>query len=377
MGAERTKKEQPKSLILAIPWPQELLEATTPRISTGIEVASNVYGCNEEICKARFIQVDLHFYQTIEQLQWMLFKHAHGDLWNILGSTIRPFGLTIDEVGLYLRIPEVEKENRKKAKILLTREPTEILDFLGLTYDGTQWNTPFPTFGDIFEYAATCRFFWVRPDQPSGENELDHEEWIGGEFEKTKLKSNDRRRMNQRPLFRQWIDEFLRKCREEGRFGESHFTRLDVRNESFARFRVQHEYEARLLEWKIQRQRETLWKDVIKASLPEGLDPMWRSCAASALKKIIMQGDESFGIWPSVSLVDRNGLYIEDNVRDFVHNSWEQIGDAAWQKNQEKYREHIKIIGAKHTASGGEKGDGDETNAGLSNKATVGTGGGT
>jgi hypothetical protein len=27
----------------------------------------------------------------------ILFKHAHGDLMSILGATIRPFGLTIDD----------------------------------------------------------------------------------------------------------------------------------------------------------------------------------------------------------------------------------------------------------------------------------------
>ncbi len=61
-----------------------------------------------------------------------LFKHAHGDIWNLLGSTIRPFGLTVDEDALWLRIPEIEKFDRKKAKIRLTSDPVEVIRFLGL-----------------------------------------------------------------------------------------------------------------------------------------------------------------------------------------------------------------------------------------------------
>ncbi|KAI1243938.1 hypothetical protein MGN70_013806 [Eutypa lata] len=364
LKAEKTKKEQPNSLMLAIPWPRELLE-------------SDNYGINDkESDKLRFIQVDLHYYQNIDQLHWMLFKHAHGDLWNILGSTIRPFGLTIDEFGLYLRIPEIEWENRKKAKILLTRSPAEILDFLGLESSGSQWELPFATFDDVFEYAATCRFFWVRASQPQEEGRLEHEEQTGGEFEKKKLKANDRRRMNQRALFRAWIDEFLPRCRDEGRFGEAQFTRHDVRDEAFARFGVQHEYEARLTEWRIQRQKETLWKHVIKASLPEDLDIMWRSCVASALKKIIMKDDEGFGIRPQVNLRDQSGLYNEDRVRDFVRASWKQVGDAAWRQNHAKFLDHLDKKGLKRTPADTDDSNAPKPSTGLSERTTVESGDG-
>jgi hypothetical protein len=59
-----------------------------------------------------------------------LFKHAHGDLWNLIGSTIRPFGFTVDEEALWVRIPEIEKFNKKRAKVLLTRNPAETVHFL-------------------------------------------------------------------------------------------------------------------------------------------------------------------------------------------------------------------------------------------------------
>ncbi|KAI1258606.1 hypothetical protein F5Y18DRAFT_343430 [Xylariaceae sp. FL1019] len=137
------KREQPAVASLAVAWPEALLpldqQIPAPEI---------------------YIQVDIQICSTIDQLNFMLFKHSHGDIWNLLGSTIRPVGLTIDEVGLYVRIPEIEHLNRKASKILLTTEPVEILNFLGLKSDGTQWQKPFETEQELYEYAMTCRLFW-------------------------------------------------------------------------------------------------------------------------------------------------------------------------------------------------------------------------
>lgn len=355
LDARKTLKGEPGSLMLAIPWPEELDS-----------------GEDGESAEPRFIQVDLHYYKSLDTLQWMLFKHAHGDLWNILGATIRPFGLTIDHIGLYLRIPEIEDNDRKKAKIFLSQDPAIVLDFLGLECDGTKWEVPFSTFDDVFEYAATSRFFWVRPKD---EDSPEHEKQTGGQTERDKLKSNDRRRMNQRILFREWVDEFIPRCREQGRFMEPRMARSEVRDEAFARFPgVKGDYSTRLLEWRIQRQKESLWKNVIKASLPEaslkegsgGPSPMWRSCAASAFKKIIMQGDTSFSILPPGNFKDVHGLYIENDVRNFVRETWKKVGDEAWRQNQQRYREHVEKTGKKRTVSGGEEVAGKRTNAGPS-----------
>lgn len=364
LKAECTKKEQPHALMLAIPWPRELPEETNTDSPTSSKASEGHIRVNEDAIP-RFIQVDLHYFQDLGKLQWMLFKHAHGDLWNILGSTIRPYGLTIDEVGLYLRIPEIENENRKKAKILLTQDPTETLQFLGLPTSGQEWKKPFATFNDLFEYAASCRFFWVRRlDSPSGD-ENDANAQAGGDDFKDNLKSNDRRRMLQRPVFRAWVDEFLPACQKEGRLGDAQPSRVEVREEAFNYFGVQGVYEARLLEWRTQRQKETLWNRVIKAALPDGLETMWRSCAASAMKKIIMQGDTSFNVCPPRDLKEEDGLYNEDRVRDFVQSNWKLVGDAAWRKNQENFRQH-RAKQAKRTVSGTKKPDGNEASASLS-----------
>ncbi|KAI0125454.1 hypothetical protein BJ170DRAFT_432449 [Xylariales sp. AK1849] len=344
LHAERHIQERQNVAIFAVPWPDNLPQdlEDQPKDSSNI---------------ARFVQVDIHICPSLENVEWFLFKHAHGDLWNLLGSIIRPYGLTVDEVGLYLRIPEIEKWDKKKAKVLLTKDPCQVLSFLGLKSDGPEWEEKFATTEDIYEYAATSHFFWVKPESSEADDaHSDGKERIGGEFERKKLKSNDRRRMGMRPLFRKWVEEFLPKCREDGRFTQPLMKRDQVRDEALRRFEVRQTYETRLLDFQKQRQKEALWRNVIKAALPDDLDPQWRSCTASALKKIIMEDDGSFGYRPSLPLRNGSGLYLEDDVRQYVRTSWRDVGQVAWQQNQARFQGSI-AKGTKRTASGGEKQD--------------------
>lgn len=69
--------------------------------------------------------------------KWQLFHHAFGDLWNLLGTTIRPFGLTANEKGLHVRIEEIELLDRKKSMIYLTKDPLEVCQLLGLDAERT------------------------------------------------------------------------------------------------------------------------------------------------------------------------------------------------------------------------------------------------
>ena len=140
-------------------------------------------------------------------------------------------------------------------------------------------------------------------------------------------------------MFRRFVDEFIPRCRREGRFAEQRMNREQTLIEAFERFGVRQEYEERLLNYRRQRQAETLWRTVIKAALPvEGIDCERRGAAAGALKKIIMQGDKSFGIVPATPLKDSNGLYVEDEVRRFVQLRWEEVGEIASRQNQKKGR---------------------------------------
>lgn len=331
--------------VLAIPWP-----ATLP---------SHVQDISDtQDSQPRFIQVDIHICPSLSNLEWFIFKHAHGDLWNLLGSIIRPYGLTVDEVGLYLRIPEIEKLDRKKAKVLLTTDPCQVLSFLGLKSNGKEWEERFDSTDELFEYAATSRFFWVKPatsDEGVADADSDGDGEVSGDFRKKELKSNDRRRMGQRPLFRKWIEDFLPRCRAQGRFTNRTPTREETTEQAFQIFGVRGEYETRLLDFQRERQRQALWREVIKPAIPVDLEPQFRSVAASAMKKIIMQGDTSFGIGPDKQLRDGKGMYLEDEVRCWVEENWQEVGRIAWEKNHARFVESLAAKGVKRNAIGGRK----------------------
>ena len=74
------------------------------------------------------VQIDVHVC-PLGTFAWHFFHQFHGDLWNLLGTTIRPFDLTANDVGFHIRIPEIEDLNRKRAFVLLTSEPSEVLEF--------------------------------------------------------------------------------------------------------------------------------------------------------------------------------------------------------------------------------------------------------
>ncbi|KPM34034.1 hypothetical protein AK830_g12542 [Neonectria ditissima] len=280
----------------------------------------------------RFIQVDVRVCETLEYFEWMLFKHAHGDVWNLLGTTIRPYGLSVDERALWLRIPEIEAFHRNRAKVFLTGDPVEILQFLGLPI-GDFWTEPFQDLDAMYEYVARCRLFWVRPLDPE-EAEL--------EQDRKKLKANDRKRMNQRPGFRKWVEEFKPRCRQEGRFLINPTTREQVTEEAFAWFHVKGEYEARRVEFLREKQKDMVWNKIIKGAVPDA-DPsdqisiMYRSCLIKALKRVILENDDRYGVLPEQSLLDEDGFYITEDVLDFINRRKGEIGRAAMDINQAGY----------------------------------------
>jgi hypothetical protein len=376
---------------MAIPWPEDLPSPDTTEPISKSSSSSKIEGENEDEDGAQqvsaaaapppttpqFIQVDAHVCGSLDHLQWMLFKHAHGDLWNILGSAVlRPFGLTVDEVGLYVRIPEIEALNKKEAKVLLSTDPNEILRFLGLRSDDGQWEEPFACDEDVFEYAATCRLFYVNETEETGaragavvDGEINPKADEGnndgsGAAYKRHLKANDRRRMAYRPLFRKWVDEFLPACRASGRFTSSSMsppTRTTVREEAFEYFpSVQATYERRIKEWNAKRQLEILWKAIIKPAVPLGtMDNHQRGVCASALKKIIIHGDDSFdGIVAPASLKDEDGLFNELAVQTWVENNWRAVSNVAWEAQKKSYVEKMeRKRGTKRAVSGSDKPD--------------------
>jgi hypothetical protein len=182
------------------------------------------------------VQLDVHVCPE-GSFEWQLFHQSHGDLWNLLSTTIRPFGLTANDVGFHVRIPEIEELNKKRSLLLLTNEPSAVLEFLGL--DVNEYQRPFGSVEAMYEYTVSCRFFRADTYVRSG------------------LKANDRKRMAQRELYRRFVDEWVP---ENAQFiktrgsSDARFMREDVQEAALGRWGKGGEFERRVEEWRRERE---------------------------------------------------------------------------------------------------------------------------
>ncbi|PNY25122.1 Uncharacterized protein TCAP_04937 [Tolypocladium capitatum] len=340
LGATRCIVNQGASSNLALPWP-----TLEPTPAPGSNTSVSGTEAKDENAEDKYVQVDIQIFSSAKEMEWMLFRHGHGDLWSILGSVIRPYGLTVDEGALWLRVPEIEESNRNRAKVFLTSEPSDVLEFVGLPI-GNCFEEPFQDAQAMYEYVVQCPMFSVPPLKPA----QDRKDASADDLEK--LKSNDRRRMQQRPAFRGFFDEFVVQCRSAGRFPERRTSRVQITKEAFARFNVEGEFKARRDAFLLDKQKETIWNKLIKGSIPvpQQSDPEainYRSCLVKALKRIILEDDESYGVRPDGSFKGEDGFYSFENVVEFVDRYQDTVGEAAMQRQNARYSEHKRAKAAK------------------------------
>ncbi|KAI8667758.1 hypothetical protein NCS55_00798600 [Fusarium keratoplasticum] len=275
------------------------------------------------------IQVDVQVFDSSSRLHYMLFHHAHGDIWQLLGNVIKPYGLTVDDKGLWLRIPEIEDADRKRSKVWLTGDPDEILDFLGLPYT-RYWAGPFRDLYQMYEYVANCVTFWV----PSA-NETE-----------SALRANDRRRMKQRPAYRKWVEEFKPLCRAQGRFSDEPMTRDQVRGRAFARFNVRQTYMTERRAFLVEDQKRHILKTIIERIVPlpaEGAakeDFLYRTVLVRALKEIVLDWNRGlYSIMAPGNLRDDEGFYHLGRTESFVLEYKDRIGKEAMDLHHRRMRE--------------------------------------
>lgn len=142
VGATHTlvERKHNSTVQLAVPWPHNVKSHHHPDLGPPLA------------------QIDLHIYRSMNELEWELFKCVHGDLFWFFHTMIRPFGLTLGADGLQLRISELEDQT-KDHSILLSKEPAQILAFLGFQSAEEVWERTFQSCDELFEYASRCRFF--------------------------------------------------------------------------------------------------------------------------------------------------------------------------------------------------------------------------
>lgn len=199
----------------------------------------------------KFVQVDVHVCKP-ELLKWELFWTSHGDMWNILGTAIRSFGLMVNDRGLHVRIREIEVIDRKKSVLFLTCEPDAVLSFLGLNV--AEYHAGWTNVEEMFAFLARNRFMTKEA------------------FVRRDLKANDRKRMGQRDMYRRFIDDWMPGWDEGSSLGgggavcpqkegKDHEEQEDVRKarrtavllEALNQFDKQAEYDTKLAEWVLKR----------------------------------------------------------------------------------------------------------------------------
>ncbi|OHE92265.1 hypothetical protein CORC01_12434 [Colletotrichum orchidophilum] len=342
----------------AIPWPVTETEAE----------ASNE--------PKRYIQVDLIICNSLQQLQWILFKHAHGDLWSILQTIIQPRGLTVDDYSMSLRnnnIERFERYSKKWPKVHLSRDPAEVLVFLGL--DVARFSEPFATRVEMYEYIASCRLFCIETDhgrynnpdatnpkmvmepkklEDMGNMDVDS---VEGPARK-KLKGKNKQRLLKRPAFRDWFEEFLPRCRAEGRYADRPqlFT-SDVHEEAFARWgkfgpwfwRLHMDLMRSLGEERVRAK----IKEVVQSLVPgtDAKDSQYRGLLNKAFKKIILDGDPTYGVTPEENFRDGMGQMIKDQPEKFILKHHEEVGQTAVAEHERKYEEHRRMREEKKSKS--------------------------
>lgn len=182
-----------------------------------------------------FVQLDVHICGPADpDFKWSLFHASYGDAWNVLGTAIRPFGLTATDTGLHVRVAEIEDVDRRHSRVFLTADPARTLRFLGL--DPELYGRGFASEELLFAFLAAGRFMRRGP------------------FERAGLKANDRKRMAQRELYRRFVEDWIPTWTGGEAEGEGkELTRGQVLDEALDTFGKRAEYAARVESWRVGR----------------------------------------------------------------------------------------------------------------------------
>ncbi|OCK73978.1 hypothetical protein K432DRAFT_364152 [Lepidopterella palustris CBS 459.81] len=187
-----------------------------------------------------FVQVDIHVCSD-GHLIWDFFMNSYSDLWHIISVAHRSLGITANDKGLHVRIAGLEERNRKASMIFLTDDPTRTMQFLGLDY--AKYNEGFNNEDELFDWVTRGQFF--------------HRELLNERTDK----SNDRRRMNTRGMYKRFLEEWMSSNPTAGMGGRK-WTRDEVLQEALDAFEKRKQYQETKREYDIQQEEDAFWKRV-------------------------------------------------------------------------------------------------------------------
>lgn len=310
-----------------------------PVINFAVPWPEDKHVINEINLEKRFVQVDIQTCACPQDFLYSYFYNSHGDLWHILNTIIKPFGLLVNNRGMYLRIIPFETGNRKRARVLATSDPTKILNFLGL--DPDNWWEKFISVGEMFRYAASCRMFTLNKiiednhddvvvvmPKPNSIPKYSPIYYNENEIVK-KMNSHDLKRLTKRPNFAAWMFQFVPESRTQGLYflPDPHLTLDQVKNEALELFHIRKEFEVRERELELEKNVNDILMKGIKGSVPCKLDPVLRAAAIRVLRQVIEEGQNWVdGERPIELQRDDKGLLDVDKVKRWVGANWMEAG---------------------------------------------------
>lgn len=102
----------------------------------------------------KVFQVDL-IASSAELFKTSLFYFSYNDFGNLLGRLSHKLGLKFGHTGLHYVVRDSKVQGTQE--ILITRDPSQILAILGLSYE--RYSLGFKTLDEIFNYVSSSKFF--------------------------------------------------------------------------------------------------------------------------------------------------------------------------------------------------------------------------
>ncbi|KHJ34675.1 hypothetical protein EV44_g6380 [Erysiphe necator] len=285
-----------------------------------------------------YVQVDIQILSNYQDFRYSYFHESHGDLWTILNYIIKPFGLRVNNKGMYICIASIEATNNKKSRVFLTSEPEKILSFIGL--DPEIWWKYFPSMDNMFHYAASCRMFNPHQFQWALEDTSNSENLVSLNITKKQWSRKDRVRLVKRPVFAAWFNDFIPSCLSKHLYEKPDLflTREQIKYEVFSRFNVKKEFEEKEINWALTKNDEQVINEGVRKSVPtEGVDPALRAAGIRVLKDVILDGN----LWkdnmrPIEVQRDEHGFHDIEKVKRWVSENWHMAGKIGLARQLEK-----------------------------------------
>ncbi|KAE9965664.1 hypothetical protein BLS_004881 [Venturia inaequalis] len=196
--------------------------------------------------EGQYVQIDIHVCKS-EDVEWEMFHNSYGDLMQILGVMNRSIGLTANDRGLHLRLQDIEVYNKKKSMVYLSKDPREVMEFLGLDKQ-RYFDQGFASNEEIYDWCAQGRLYTPPSLTRAAEG--------GNET------ANDRQRYKKRPMFTICMNEYY-PAHPDLFANRQAFTREDVIQEALKHFHhAQPSYDAALSEHK-----QAMWEKHVLARI--------------------------------------------------------------------------------------------------------------